>query len=64
MPAAGRTSAQKEHLRARLPVDGAALRLARFFDAAVELMTVLAQAYGHVSLSNLGPDDLTTFDRR
>ena len=54
---------QKEHLRARLPVDEAAHRLARFFDAAVELMTVLARACGHRSLADLSPDDLTTFDR-
>ena len=54
---------QKEHLRARLPVDEAAHRLARFFEAAVELMTVLARACGHRSLADLGPDDLTTFDR-
>lgn len=54
---------QKEHLRARLPVDEAAQRLARFFGAAVELMTVLARACGHRSLADLSPDDLTTFDR-
>ena len=35
---------QKPHLRARLPVDIAAERLARFFSASVELMTVLARA--------------------
>ena len=54
---------QKEHLRARLPVDEAAHRLERFFGAAVELMTVLARACGHRSLADLSPDDLTTFDR-
>jgi glutamate synthase domain-containing protein 2/nitrite reductase/ring-hydroxylating ferredoxin subunit len=54
---------QKEHLRARLPVDEAAHRLERFFGAAVELMTVLARACGHRSLADLAPDDLTTFDR-
>ena len=32
---------QKEHLRARLPVDAAADRLERYFHSAVELMTVL-----------------------
>jgi glutamate synthase domain-containing protein 2 len=52
---------QKPHLRARLPVDLAAERLARFFSASVELMTVLARAAGHNHLSDLTIDDLTTF---
>ncbi|MCH8985856.1 MAG: FMN-binding glutamate synthase family protein [Acidobacteria bacterium] len=52
---------QKEHLRARLPVDEAAHRLARYFGAAVELMQVLARACGHSSLSDLTVDDLTTW---
>jgi len=54
---------QKEHLRARLPIDEAAHRLARFFAASVELMQVLARATGHRSLSEFTLDDLTTFDR-
>ena len=54
---------QKEHLRARLPVQIAAERLARFFDAAVELMTVLARAAGHRQLADFNADDLTTFKR-
>ena len=54
---------QKEHLRARLPVDVAAERLARFFGAAVELMTVVARAAGHRHLSGFNIDDLTTFKR-
>ena len=41
---------QKPHLRERLPVDIAAERLARFFDATVELMSVLARAAGHSHL--------------
>ncbi len=53
---------QKRHLRDRLPVDIAAERLARFFEASVELMTVLARAAGHRSLSEFSIDDLTTFD--
>ncbi len=53
---------QKPHLRARLPVDIAAERLARFFNASVELMTVLARAAGHRHLRNFNRDDLTTFD--
>ena len=54
---------QKEHLRARLPVDIAAERLARFFEASVELMTVVARAAGHRHLSDFNVDDLTTFKR-
>ena len=54
---------QKPHLRARLPVDEAAERLARFLGAAVELMTVLARAAGHDHLDQFNVDDLTTFDR-
>ena len=52
---------QKPQLRARLPVDIAAERLARFFSASVELMTVLARAAGHRHLSDFALDDLTTF---
>jgi glutamate synthase domain-containing protein 2 len=52
---------QKPHLRARLPVDAAAQRLARFFSAAVELMTALARAAGHRHLGEFCIDDLTTF---
>jgi glutamate synthase domain-containing protein 2/nitrite reductase/ring-hydroxylating ferredoxin subunit len=54
---------QKPHLRARLPVDQAAERLARFFAASVELMQVIARAAGHRRLSDLQIDDLTTFKR-
>jgi glutamate synthase domain-containing protein 2 len=52
---------QKPQLRARLPVDIAAERLARFFDAAVELMTVVARAAGHRHLSDFNATDLTSF---
>ena len=52
---------QKPHLRDRLPVDEAADRLARFFDAAVKLMQVLARACGRRSLAELCAEDLTTF---
>ena len=52
---------QKEHLRARLPVDIAAERLARFFQAAVDLMTVVARAAGHRHLSEFNVEDLTSF---
>ena len=52
---------QKPHLRARLPVDVAAERLARFFAAAVELMQVLARGAGHRHLRDFAIEDLTTF---
>jgi len=52
---------QKPHLRARLQTDVAAERLARFFSATIELMTVLARAAGHRHLSEFSIDDLTTF---
>lgn len=52
---------QKPHLRERLPVDIAAERLARFFSASVELMTVLARAAGHRNLRDFCLDDLTTY---
>ena len=52
---------QQPHLRARLPVEIAAERLARFFSASVELMTVLARAAGHRHLQDFTIDDLTTF---
>ena len=54
---------QQPHLRARLPVDEAAHRLARFFGATTELMQVLARACGHDSLGAFTIDDLTTFRR-
>jgi len=54
---------QKPHLRARLPVDEAAERLARFFGAATELMKLLARACGHTRLDQLGRDDLVTWKR-
>ncbi len=54
---------QNPVLRARLPVQEAADRLARFFGAATELMEVLARACGHDALDQFSIDDLTTFDR-
>ncbi len=54
---------QKEHLRARLPVDEAAERLARYFGAAVELMELLTRACGHTHLNELRRTDLTTWKR-
>ena len=54
---------QKEHLRARLPVDEAAERLERFFRASTELMQVLARACGHRHLNQFRRSDLTTWKR-
>jgi glutamate synthase domain-containing protein 2 len=53
---------QQPHLRARLPEDEAAARLARFLGSAVSLMSVLARACGHTRLSDFSASDLTTFD--
>jgi len=52
---------QDPALRARLPVDEAALRLHRFFEATVELMAVMARACGHTSLNDFEVSDLATF---
>ncbi|MFT5431075.1 MAG: glutamate synthase domain-containing protein 2, partial [Myxococcota bacterium] len=54
---------QKPHLRERLVIEPAAERLARFLEATVELMGVLARACGHSHLNQFNVDDLTTFDR-
>ncbi len=54
---------QKPELRARLNVDDGADRLARFLNASVELMQVLARACGHDHLSKFNIDDVTTWQR-
>jgi glutamate synthase domain-containing protein 2 len=54
---------QKPHLRARLPVELAAERLARFFESSVALMSVVARAAGHRHLADFQLDDLTTFKK-
>jgi methylamine---glutamate N-methyltransferase subunit C len=54
---------QKDHLRARLIVEQAAERLSRYFEATIQLMSVLARANGHDHLSKFNIDDLTTFNR-
>jgi glutamate synthase domain-containing protein 2 len=54
---------QKEHLRARLPVDEGAERLARFFGASVELMELLTRACGHTHFNQFRLSDLTTWKR-
>ena len=42
-------------------MDVAAERLQRFFEASVELMTVVARAAGHRHLSEFNANDLTSF---
>jgi len=54
---------QKDHLRQRLPVEEAADRVARFFEASIELMKLLARACGHTDLSSFRIEDLTTWKR-
>ncbi len=54
---------QKESLRARLVIDESARRLARFLDASIELMQVLARACGHTSLNSFDATDLSTWSR-
>ncbi|MEA2024757.1 MAG: glutamate synthase-related protein [Actinomycetota bacterium] len=54
---------QRKNLRARLPVEEAADRLARYFESTVALMQVLARACGHRHLNGFSPNDLTTFKR-
>ncbi len=54
---------QRKDLRSRLIIDEAAERLQRFFEATAALMSVLARACGHDTLTAFCTDDLTTFDR-
>ena len=54
---------QKPHLRARLPIERAAEQLTRFLVSSTELMTVLARACGHRSLSDFRCEDLTSWRR-
>ena len=54
---------QKPELRARLNVQVAAERLARFFGASTDLMKVMARACGHDSLSKFNIDDIGTWKR-
>ncbi len=55
---------QKPELRARLDVHSAAAGLARFLEASVELMKVMARACGHDRLDALNPADITTWRRQ
>ncbi len=54
---------QKEELRARLNIDEASARLARFLTASVELMKVMARACGHTHLRQFSRYDITTWKR-
>lgn len=54
---------QKPELRARLDVDQAATRLATFFDAAMQLMCLLARACGHDELAKFSARDITTWKK-
>ena len=55
---------QKPELRARLDIEVGAQRLATFFEASVELMSVMARACGHDHLSKFNLDDLATWDEK
>ena len=54
---------QQEELRARLNIDEASARLARFLFASVELMQVMARACGHTHLRQFTVNDITTWKR-
>lgn len=54
---------QREDLRARLNIDEACARLARFLTASVELMKVMARACGHTHLREFNANDITTWKR-
>jgi glutamate synthase domain-containing protein 2/CDGSH-type Zn-finger protein len=55
---------QKPELRKRLDVDNAAEKLARFLDASVSLMKVMARACGHDNLGQFDQADITTWSRQ
>ncbi|WP_434359954.1 glutamate synthase-related protein [Parasalinivibrio latis] len=52
---------QKPELRQRLDIDTSAVRLKNFFESSVSLMSVMARACGHHSLSEFNPKDLATW---
>lgn len=54
---------QKPELVSRLVVEKSAQRLKTFFDASVELMSVMARACGHNALRDFTVSDLTTWKR-
>jgi glutamate synthase domain-containing protein 2/CDGSH-type Zn-finger protein len=55
---------QKPELRALVDVAASAERLARFLEASVDLMKVMARACGHERLNQFNPADITTWKRR
>ncbi|NQZ30923.1 MAG: CDGSH iron-sulfur domain-containing protein [Oceanospirillaceae bacterium] len=54
---------QKPELRKLLDVEHSAIKLQNFFNASVELMSVMARACGHNQLSGFNPNDLATWHR-
>lgn len=54
---------QKPELRAKLDVQIGAERLARYFEASVDLMKVLARACGHDHLSQFEASDIATWKK-
>lgn len=52
---------QQEQLRRRLVIKSSAVRLKNWFEATTELMSVLARACGHDSLTGFRHSDLTTW---
>lgn len=54
---------QKENLRSRLVVEESAKRLKNYFEATVELMSLLARACGHQHFNQFQQSDLTTWNR-
>lgn len=54
---------QDPHLRARLDVEVASVKLATFLKSSVALMQVMARACGHDRLADFERDDLATWHR-
>ncbi len=54
---------QKADLRQRLNIEKSAEQLNNFFTASAELMSVMARACGHASLSEFNKNDLATWHR-
>ncbi|NIQ03595.1 MAG: glutamate synthase [Nitrospinaceae bacterium] len=54
---------QNPELRKKLDTEEAPKKLARFFEASVELMKLLARACGHSHLNRFSRDDLTTWKK-
>jgi glutamate synthase domain-containing protein 2/nitrite reductase/ring-hydroxylating ferredoxin subunit len=52
---------QKPNLVARLKIEQSAQRLARFLEASVDLMKILARACGHSHVRDFSADDLVTW---